>query len=51
MKIWEGLGYYSRAINMLKTAKIVLNSYNGVFPLEYEQLIQLPGLETIQLLQ
>ena len=33
MKIWEGLGYYSRAINMLKTAKIVLNSFNGVFPL------------------
>ena len=44
MKIWEGLGYYSRAINMLKTAKIVLNSYNGVFPFEYEQLIQLPGV-------
>ena len=44
MKIWEGLGYYSRAINMLKTAKIVLNSFNGVFPLEYDQLIQLPGV-------
>ena len=44
MKIWEGLGYYSRAINMLKTAKIVLNSFNGVFPLKYEQLIQLPGI-------
>ena len=44
MKMWEGLGYYSRAINMLKTAKIVLNSFNGVFPLEYEQLIQLPGV-------
>ena len=44
MKIWEGLGYYSRAINMLKTAKIVLNSFNGVFPLRYEELIQLPGV-------
>ena len=44
MKIWEGLGYYSRAINMLKTAKIVLNSFNGVFPLRYEELIQLPGI-------
>mgnify|MGYP001216745833 CR=1 FL=1 len=44
MKIWEGLGYYSRAINMLKTAKIVLNSFNGVFPLKYEKLIQLPGV-------
>ena len=44
MKIWEGLGYYSRAIYMLKTAKIVLNSFNGVFPLRYEELIQLPGI-------
>ncbi len=44
MKIWEGLGYYSRAINMLKTAKIILNSFNGVFPLRYEELIQLPGI-------
>ena len=44
MKIWEGLGYYSRAINMLKTAKIILNSYNGVFPSKYDQLIQLPGI-------
>ena len=44
MKIWEGLGYYSRAINMLKTAKIILNTYNGVFPSKYDQLIQLPGI-------
>ena len=44
MKIWEGLGYYSRAINMFKTAKIVLNNFNGVFPLSYEELIQLPGI-------
>ena len=44
MKIWEGLGYYSRAINMLKTAKIILNSYNGVFPTKYDQLIKLPGI-------
>ncbi len=44
MKIWEGLGYYSRAINMLKTAKIILNDYNGMFPSKYEQLIQLPGI-------
>ena len=44
LEVLNGLGYYSRAINMLKTAKIVLNSFNGVFPLEYEQLIQLPGV-------
>ena len=44
MKIWEGLGYYSRAMNMLKTAKIVVNNYDGIFPSKYEQLIQLPGI-------
>ena len=44
MKIWEGLGYYSRPMNMLKTAKIVMNSFNGVFPSKYEELIQLPGI-------
>lgn len=32
MKLWEGLGYYSRARNMQKTAKIVTETYGGVFP-------------------
>ena len=42
--IWQGLGYYSRAINILKTAKIVTNKYDGIFPDVYDDLIKLPGI-------
>ena len=41
---YEGLGYYSRARNMLKTAKIVSQDYNGIFPNDYKELIHLPGI-------
>jgi A/G-specific adenine glycosylase len=44
LKLWQGLGYYSRARNMHHTAKIVLNDYNGVFPNSYNGLIQLKGI-------
>ena len=44
MRIWQGLGYYSRALNMHKTAKIVLDNYFGIFPRSYEILISLPGI-------
>lgn len=44
MKLWQGLGYYNRAKNMLKTARIVVNDYRGVFPDTYEGLIQLKGI-------
>jgi A/G-specific adenine glycosylase len=43
LKIWEGLGYYSRARNLLKTARILTKKYNGVLPKNRDQLIQLPG--------
>src|ERR1700747_2093502 len=36
LKLWQGLGYYSRGRNMLKTAKMVQESYNGKFPEKYE---------------
>lgn len=42
--IWQGLGYYSRAINILKTAKVVTNKYDGIFPDVYIDLIKLPGI-------
>ena len=42
--IWQGLGYYSRAINILKTAKVVTNKYDGIFPDVYNDLIKLPGI-------
>lgn len=44
LKLWEGLGYYSRGRNMLHTAKAVVEQYNGVFPTQYEQLIKLKGI-------
>ena len=44
LKIWEGLGYYNRALNMLNSAKIILNQYGGLFPVNYSELIQLKGI-------
>ena len=44
LKMWEGLGYYSRARNLLKTAKIVSLEFDGVFPTNYQKLIKLPGI-------
>ncbi len=42
--IWQGLGYYNRAINLHKTAKIICSKYNGKIPSTYDTLIQLPGI-------
>ena len=44
LKLWQGLGYYSRGRNMLYTAKYVLEHYNGVFPKAYKELIKLKGV-------
>ena len=44
LKLWQGLGYYSRGRNMLKTARQVVEDYNGEFPVRYEQLIRLKGV-------
>ena len=44
LKLWEGLGYYSRARNMQKTAKILISEYDGVFPKTAEALTLLPGI-------
>ncbi len=44
LKIWEGLGYYSRARNMHKAAKEVINKFEGVFPDTYKELIKLKGI-------
>lgn len=41
---WSGLGYYSRARNLLKTAQIIESNYQGIFPSDLEQLIALPGI-------
>ena len=44
MKLWEGLGYYSRARNLHKTAKIVCEEYGGKFPADEKSLRALPGI-------
>ena len=41
---WAGLGYYSRARNLHKSAKIILSEYRGNFPTSYSELISLPGI-------
>lgn len=44
LKLWEGLGYYSRARNLKKCAIEVVEKYNGIFPKAYEQAIKLSGV-------
>jgi A/G-specific adenine glycosylase len=44
LKLWQGLGYYSRARNLHATAKIVVNQYNGKFPDTYNELLKLKGV-------
>ncbi|HJD24675.1 MAG TPA: A/G-specific adenine glycosylase [Firmicutes bacterium] len=44
MKLWEGLGYYSRARNLQRAAKIVVADYGGQLPASYEELLSLPGI-------
>ncbi|MDL2308105.1 A/G-specific adenine glycosylase [Bacteroidales bacterium OttesenSCG-928-B11] len=44
LKVWQGLGYYSRARNMHFTAKQIVEKHNGVFPSDYEQVLKLKGI-------
>ena len=44
LQFWSGLGYYSRARNLLKAAKIIDKVYDNKIPDTYEKLIQLPGI-------
>lgn len=44
MKLWQGLGYYSRARNLHTTAKIVAEKYNGKFPDNYNEILVLKGI-------
>ncbi len=43
-KLWEGLGYYSRARNLKKCAKVLVEEYNGCFPQDKKTLLSLPGI-------
>lgn len=44
LKMWEGLGYYSRARNLHHTAQLIRDQYKGVFPKNYEEILALKGI-------
>ncbi|WP_298365444.1 A/G-specific adenine glycosylase [uncultured Lutibacter sp.] len=44
LKLWQGLGYYSRARNLHFSAKYIVNDLNGVFPSTYNELLKLKGV-------
>ena len=44
LKLWEGLGYYSRARNLQKTAQLLVQTRGGTFPREAKELEKLPGI-------
>lgn len=44
MKLWEGLGYYNRARNLQKAAKLLVERYDGKLPADYDLLLELPGI-------
>ena len=44
LKLWEGLGYYNRARNLQKAARVMLEQYDGNMPGSYDQIIALPGI-------
>ncbi|MCD8124827.1 MAG: A/G-specific adenine glycosylase [Lachnospiraceae bacterium] len=44
LKLWEGLGYYSRARNLMRAARVCRDKYDGELPGTYEELRALPGI-------
>lgn len=44
LKLWQGLGYYSRGRNMHHTAQLIMKNYAGHFPTSYEVLLKLKGI-------
>lgn len=43
-KLWQGLGYYNRAQNLLHAARIIVKEYGGRFPEEKEELLKIKGI-------
>ena len=43
-KLWEGLGYYNRCRNLLFTARVIKDQYQGVFPKNYNDILNLKGI-------
>ena len=44
LKLWEGLGYYSRARNLKKAAQQIMQQHNGILPADFDTLLTLPGI-------
>lgn len=44
LRLWQGLGYYSRARNLHKAAKLIMEVHGGTFPNTYEAILKLPGV-------
>ena len=44
LRLWEGLGYYSRVRNMKKCAQVLMERYNGTLPKDKEEMMKLPGI-------
>ena len=44
LKLWEGLGYYNRARNLQRAAKVICEQYGGSLPADYDLLRRLPGI-------
>ena len=44
LRLWQGLGYYSRARNLMRTAKLISREMGGVFPTSAQELRKLPGI-------
>jgi A/G-specific adenine glycosylase len=44
LRLWQGLGYYTRARNLHKCAKVVVNTHQGNFPKTFDELKSLPGI-------
>ena len=44
LRYWQGLGYYSRAKNLKKSARLIIDNYNGRLPNDYDELKKLPGV-------
>lgn len=44
LRLWQGLGYYSRARNLHQCAKLIVEKYNSKFPEEHKEILKLPGI-------
>jgi A/G-specific adenine glycosylase len=44
LALWSGLGYYARGRNLHRAAKIIVEKYQGIFPCQFEKIIELPGI-------